>query len=113
MQGILRELVNSEPGYFCCSGMLREAWRLAVAATDWGALHQRRHRLTDAELADELGSTVVAQAAALCYGPVSEQQTPVPVRCHQHRHAPTQDCVRHLACFGHQETGAELVHTGF
>ena len=88
--------MDPEPGCCCCSGMLREAWHLAIAATDWGALHQRRQRLTDTELADELGSTVVARAAALCYGPFSEQQTPMSARCRQHHHAPTQHCVRHL-----------------
>lgn len=61
--------------------MLQKAWQLAVAATDWAALHQRRQRMTDAELAHELGGTAVAQAAALCYGPFSEQQMPKSSRC--------------------------------
>ena len=87
--------MDPEPGYCCCSGMLREAWHLAIGATDWGALHQRRQRLTDTELADELRSTLVAQAAALCYRPSFEQQTPMSARCHQHHHAATQISVGH------------------
>ena len=47
-----------------------------MAATDWAALHEQRPQMTDAELAEELGSTAVAQAAALCYGPLSGQQMP-------------------------------------
>ena len=56
--------------------MLQEAWQLSVAATDWAELHRQRPQMTDADLADELGRTAVAQAASMCYGPQSAQQIP-------------------------------------
>ena len=60
--------------------MQQEAWRLAVMATDWASLHKERLQMTDAELANQLARTAVAQAASICYGPSLAQQMPKRLR---------------------------------